>query len=200
MAQPQTIATTLPAFPEDGIECAPITPELARLGYFLRRLQLDDLTGLRELYASTRADELAVVPWTHEAKRAFLDQQFDLQHRHYLSHFTTARFLAIEHRSIGLVGRLYLQCSAPRHLLIDICLLPSHRQHGIGSALVRQCQSHAATLGHGMALHVQSGNLDAQRLYRRLGFRNAEQAGSHWRMVWPDDDEPAASAATANAP
>ena len=198
MPQPHPSACPLSAFPGARATLPQPLPALARQGYSLRQLELEDLPWLKALYASTRADEMATVPWSNEAKRAFLDQQFALQHQHYINHFTTALFLAIEHPTNGAVGRLYLQCSAPRHLLIDICLMPSHRQQGIGSAIVRQCQNHAAARGHGMALHVQHGNFGAQRLYQRLGFSHAEQGDSHCLMVWAAQHGHAATAQATN--
>jgi hypothetical protein len=51
-------------------------------GVTLRVFRDDDLEFLCELYASTRADELALlVDWSEERKRAFLRQQFEAQHR-----------------------------------------------------------------------------------------------------------------------
>jgi len=41
------------------------------------------LPFLAQLYASTRADELAVTGWTEAVKAAFLEQQFRAQHAHY---------------------------------------------------------------------------------------------------------------------
>ena len=187
------------AFPADDRALPAIHLQLAPLGYSPRPQHAGDLPWLRALYASRRAEELATVPWADAIKRAFLNHQFALQYQHYLSHFPTAVFLAIQHPSVGPVGRLYLQRSAPHHLLIDICLIPSLRQQGVGSALVRQCQAQAAALGHGMSLHVQHQNTGAQRLYQRLGFRLAEHGDSRWLMVWPADDKPVTNSATSMA-
>lgn len=187
---PHAEPSRLPAFPENGAELPAICPQLAQLGYSLRKLHLGDTPWLRSLYASTRAEEMAKAPWADDIKRAFIDHQFDLQHQHYISHFTAAIFLAIEHPAMGPVGRLYLQCTAPEHLLIDICLLPPIRRQGVGSALVRLCQRQAAALGHRLELHVEHRNLAAQRLYQRLGFHNAEKGDSHWLMIWPGVGNP----------
>src|SRR5262249_37623012 len=45
----------------------------------LRPSQPDDADFLLALYASTREEELAVVPWTDEQRDAFLRQQFTAQ-------------------------------------------------------------------------------------------------------------------------
>lgn len=153
-------------------------------GLHLRELRDEDMRWLRDLYASSRADEMASVPWPDTIRRDFLDQQFALQHRHYMAHFSGADFLAIEHREQGPIGRYYLQRTAPEHLIVDICLFPGSRGNGVGSALIRDSQREAATQGHGMYLHVKGHNTAARRLYERLGFRGEGEPGSHQLMRW----------------
>jgi ribosomal protein S18 acetylase RimI-like enzyme len=157
---------------------------LAERGFSLRALHDRDLSWLRDLYASTRAEEMAPVPWPDIAKRSFLDQQFGLQHKHYMQHFGDADFLGIEHAQRGPVGRYYLQRVGPDHLLVDISLFPALRGSGVGTSLIRQSQTEAATLGHGMRLHVQQTNPGARRLYERLGFVVESSEGSHRLMRW----------------
>ena len=52
-------------------------------GLALRRITEADLPFLAEVYASTRREELAPVPWTDDQKARFLRWQFDNQHRYY---------------------------------------------------------------------------------------------------------------------
>lgn len=176
-------------FPVPAIQ-TPTPALLAERGFRLRATRDDDLPWLRDLYASTRAEELAPLPWPDEAKRAFLEQQFALQHAHYLTHFADADFWAVEGAD-GPVGRLYLRRTAPDHLLVDISLFPLWRTRGIGGALIAAVQSEAAALGRGVALHVAHGNAGAQRLYERLGFAvrpDADlptHAAMHWRPERP---------------
>lgn len=157
---------------------------LTERGFSLRAANDGDLPWLRDLYASTRAEEMAPVPWPEIAKRSFLDQQFGLQHQHYLAHFGDTDFLAIDHAERGPVGRYYLQRTAPEHLLVDISLFPALRGSGVGSALIRQSQQDAAALGRGMRLHVQQSNPGARRLYERLGFVIEGAEASHRPMRW----------------
>jgi ribosomal protein S18 acetylase RimI-like enzyme len=131
---------------------------LAERGFSLRTVRDDDLPWLRDLYASTRAEEMTPVPWPDIAKRSFLDQQFGLQHQHYMAHFGDVDYLAIEHAQRGPVGRYYLQRAAPEHLLVDISLFPSMRGQGLGRTLIETSQREAQTLGRGMQLHVSQHN------------------------------------------
>lgn len=154
----------------------------------------EDLAWLRELYASTRTEEMAPVPWPDATKRAFLDQQFELQHHHFLSHFADAEFWLLE-ASQGPVGRLYRHCpqssgavAAPDDLIVDISFLPAWRGLGFGTGLLQAAQTAAAERGRGLRLHVHAHNTAAASLYRRLGFvaiSDTSGPQSHVEMRWP---------------
>jgi len=170
------------SFPDRGDSFATPAALHAR-GIGLRIARDADLPWLRTLYASTRSAELAAVPWPEAAKRAFLDQQFALQHAHYLQHFAGADFLIVETAQAPL-GRLYLDRSTAPHVLVDISLLPEARGQGIGSALVAQAQALAAAAGCALSLHVLHANPAAQRLYARLGFVAGDASDTHLQMHW----------------
>lgn len=156
---------------------------LAAQGIALRWLHEDDLPWLGELYAHTRADEMAALPWPDHARRAFLHQQFVLQHRHYLAEYADAEFLAVCRRGVP-AGRLYLRRTAPMHLVVDISLFADARGLGIGRALLAAAQHDAARHGRGLRLHVLLHNAGARRLYARLGFVEAGGAAPYLRMDW----------------
>lgn len=185
----------LAPFPAERPDRMQTPASLAGRGFSLRAVNDRDLPWLRDLYASTRAEEMAPVPWPEIAKRSFLDQQFALQHQHYLAHFGDTDFLAIE-RDGRPVGRYYLQRVAPEHLIVDISLFPDQRGQGLGAALIGQSQTEAAALGRGMRLHVNLANPGARRLYERLGFVAGAMEGHHLPMRWT----PAAEARTQGPP
>lgn len=58
----------------------------------LRSVEPADEEFLLGLYATTRADELALTDWTDEQKAAFVRHQFDAQTHHYREHYPTATF------------------------------------------------------------------------------------------------------------
>ena len=172
-------------FPQERSDRMQTPALLAERGFFLRWLRDDDLPWLRDLYATTRAEEMAPVPWPAIAKRAFLDQQFAHQHQHYIAHYADTDFLAIEHAEHGPIGRYYLQSAAAAHLIVDISLFPAQRGSGIGGTLIRHSLAEAAALGRGMHLHVMRTNPAARRLYERLGFVVTDDTGaSHIPMAW----------------
>lgn len=154
----------------------------------------DDASFLLRLYASTRADEMAQVPWTDEQKDEFLQFQFHAQHVYYQEHFPEARFDVVL-RAGEPIGRLYLDVRDDEHRLIDIALLPEARGKGLGSRIMRDILDAAVADGDKLVrIHVEQNN-PAMRLYLRLGFEKIEEQGVYHLMEW----RPAGTKATADA-
>lgn len=170
-------------FPPETSERWPTPSALLERGFSMHAATAADLPWLRTLYASTRAEELAGLDWPEVAKRHFLDQQFFLQHQHYLGHYPEADYLVIRAADQSAVGRYYLHRGTADHLLVDISLFPIWRRQGLATALIRQSQALAAALGHGMCLHVLGTNLPARRLYQRLGFRAAASDSTGYDLM-----------------
>ncbi|MFB9266317.1 GNAT family N-acetyltransferase [Bradyrhizobium erythrophlei] len=154
----------------------------AEAGCRFRRIVEADLPFLGRLYASTRAEELAPVPWSQADKDAFLDQQFRAQHAHYQQHYPDADWLVIAHCDED-IGRLYIERWPSQHRIIDIAFLPEHRGRGFGSALLADLLDEAAAVGKDVSIHVEKLN-PAMRLYRRLGFAIEEDKGVYDLMRW----------------
>ncbi|WP_426269889.1 N-acetyltransferase family protein [Dyella kyungheensis] len=171
-------------FPEPALPPWLDLPGRIASGLQLRLARADDLPFLRELYTSSRAAELACMPWPEQAKRAFCDSQFDLQHRHYLSYTMPGAFTVVM-RDDRAVGRLYLQWTPTELHIVDILLLPDAQGQGIGSTLLRWLQSLLPQAGvASLALQVLQHNTAAHQLYRRLGFQAREIHGMHVSMAW----------------
>ena len=150
----------------------------------LRPVTPADHDFLFQVYASTRADELALVPhWTEQQRLAFLTQQFTAQDRSYHAQRPGADYLIItldDHPA----GRLYRHEQAPEWRLMDIALLPQYRQRGVGETLLREWLGAADRQGVPVTLHVEPFN-PALRLYTRLGFTPVEDRGVYWFMRRP---------------
>jgi len=142
--------------------------EAALLGVALRPMAEVDLPFTAALYASTRAEELAPVPWPDEAKRAFLAQQHAAQHAHYQQHYRGMEAMIVEHGGAA-VGRLYLYGMPAEIRIVDISLMPEARGRGIGTALLHDLFAEAGPRGSKVSIHVEKNN-PASALYRRLGF------------------------------
>lgn len=142
----------------------------------------EDLPFMAALYASTRADELAPVPWPQEAKDAFLSQQFLAQHSHYQAHYPDAEWLVIE-RGGERIGRLYIEEWPSQFRVIDISLVAGSRGCGIGGAIFEDVMAVAAAAGKAVSIHVEKNN-PARKLYDRLGFRRVEDKGIYDLLEW----------------
>jgi GNAT superfamily N-acetyltransferase len=141
----------------------------------LRPVEAVDEELLFRVYASTRVEELAVVPWDDGQKDAFLRAQFDAQDRWYREHYVGASY------DVVLVdgepcGRLYVYRGDAEIRIVDIALLPTQRGNGVGSALLRELLAEADAAGKPVTIHVERFN-PALRLYERLGFFVAEDKG-----------------------
>lgn len=144
-------------------------------GLVLREEREADLPFLIDLYASTRADELAPVPWPEAQKRAFLEHQFALQREQYRQHYGGAEWLLIE-RGVAPIGRLYLRRGGEEVRLMDIALVASARGAGLGTRVTQRVLDWADALGLPVSLHVEPFN-PAYRMYRRFGFAYVRSTG-----------------------
>ena len=122
----------------------------------LRAVRVEDEPFLYEVYASTRTEELAAVPWTAEEKEAFLRMQFAAQHTHYRNptYYPNPTFLVVELDGEP-AGRLYLHRSAGEIVIVDIALLPEYRGQGVGTRLMHDLVAEADQTGATMRLHVE---------------------------------------------
>jgi len=145
----------------------------------LRPITEADLPTLLDIYASTRADEMALVPdWSEADKRAFLTQQFMAQHQYYQEFYKGANLQIIEKEGVS-VGRLYVHWNySPSEVrIMDIALLPDYRRRGIGKKMLESVLNKGAELGKTVTIHVEYNN-PAMKLYERLNFRKIGEFNS----------------------
>lgn len=151
----------------------------------LRPAAPGDRELLFRVYASTREEELALVPWPTEAKEAFLRQQFDAQDAWWRTNYEGATFevIVVDGRD---AGRLYLWEGPKEIRVVDIALLPEARRAGVGTRLLRGVQGRAAAAGKAVTIHVERMS-PALALYERLGFRLVEDKGVYLFLSWSGD-------------
>lgn len=138
---------------------------------------------LLRLYATTRADEMAMVTdWSDEQKEWFVRMQFQAQHAWYQEHYGDAQFDLVLIDSAP-AGRLYVHRRAKEIRLVDISLMPELRGKGIGSAMLRELMAEAEAAGKPLTIHVEKYN-PAMHLYLRLGFKPIEDRGPYDLMEW----------------
>ena len=140
-----------------------------------------DTSFIQAVYASSREMEMALVPWTEAEKKSFLEMQCQAQLEHYQAHYQGAEHLIIC-KDDQPIGRLYVHRAAKEIRLMDITLLPSYRNHGIGSQIIRDLMHEGDKSNRPVTLHVEIINPDAVRLYQRLGFTAVANKGMHMFM------------------
>lgn len=158
-----------PALSVDGLVCRPVTG--------------DDEPFLFDLYASTRAEELAMVDWGDAQKEQFLRQQFHAQQTHYQSYFPDGEHQIIM-RDGRPLGRIYLEQTAEKIHLLDIALIPASRGQGIGGALMHALLEKAGAAGLPITLHVYRFDEPVYAWYQRLGFVTIGGSGLYYLMEW----------------
>jgi len=129
-----------------------------------------DQDFIRSLYKSVRAQDFAAAGLPPPALEMLLDQQFRAQAAGYAAQCPDALHLVVLHRGEP-VGRLILQTGADSWRIIDIVVLPSMSDQGIGTDVIAAVAHAAREAGaHALDLSVLTGNVAARRLYARLGF------------------------------
>ncbi len=148
----------------------------------LRPVTPADVAFLARVYASSRADELAVTGWSEGQKAAFCRSQFDAQSAYYSENYPGASFQVIERDGVP-VGRLYVARWEKEIRIVDITVLPEFRGSGTGTKLLRDLQEEACAVGKCMTIHVERFNR-ALELYQRLGFQIVEEQEVYLLMQW----------------
>src|SRR5262249_32357263 len=134
------------------------------------------------LYASTREQEMALVPWSQEQKDAFVRMQYEAQKRHYQAEFPDAVHDIIYVEGMP-VGRLYLARRSNAVHILDITLLPRHRGQGAGGLVLRRVLDEARGAGKPVTIYVESFN-PSLRLFERLGFQRDLVQGFQCLLKW----------------
>jgi ribosomal protein S18 acetylase RimI-like enzyme len=144
----------------------------------LRPLIAGDELFSYQVYASTRAEEMAFLDWPAAQKEAFLQMQFRAQSQHYRLVYPLATYQVIEWDGVP-VGRLILNRADQSTTLVDIALLPEFRNRGLGAALISALQSENRKIN----LHVLKSN-PALNLYLRMGFIFKSEDALYFEMEW----------------
>lgn len=146
----------------------------------LRPLRSDERGFAAQVYATTRAHELAHLPLGPGVRDAFLAQQFAAQSAHYASSYADAStdVVLVDGRR---AGRLIIHRDERRITVVDISLLPEFRGRGVGTTLLAAVLEEADAHGVPVTLHAEHRN-PAVRLYERLGFAPVEDLGVHLRL------------------
>jgi ribosomal protein S18 acetylase RimI-like enzyme len=137
---------------------------------------------LLSVYSSTRAAEMAQVPWTPEQKEAFVRMQYAAQKQHYAAEYPQARHEIICMGRVP-VGRLYLSRGEEAFHILDITMLPEHRCRGVGSTVLRGIMDEASRAGKPVTIYIENFN-PALELFRHLDFHPVAEHGFQILLRW----------------
>ena len=141
----------------------------------LRAVTPDDEPFLFELFAATRLDEFRFLE--EQQKQALIRMQYNAQRSQYDEGFPQAESRIILLDDLP-AGRMLVDESECEFILVDIALLPEHRNEGIGGQLLDDLLRQKKTV----TLHVLKTNR-ARNLYERLGFRKVGEDSMYDEMI-----------------
>ena len=148
----------------------------------LRPVGHDDEGFLIVLYATTRAEEMALVPWTDEQKAAFVKMQFIARESEYRQRYPTAKHEIVESDEQP-VGHLYVARLEQEIRIVDVTILPQERNRGIGTFLLTELLEEGQEKKLPVTIYVEENN-PSLKLFERLGFRQVDQHGLHILLRW----------------
>jgi hypothetical protein len=140
-----------------------------------------DKSFLVELYAATRAEEMAAVPWSDEQKQAFLQMQSEAQNLYYREIYPNASFNIIKSNDES-IGRFYFAELADEFRIIDLAFLSQHFDKDTFIKLIRKVLQKGETSGKAVQIYLESFNPLAE-IFTDLGFQKIGQHGIYflWR-------------------
>lgn len=148
----------------------------------LRPAVAGDEEFLIKVFASTRNEELAALSWNPDLARSFITMQFNAQRQS-----NENRYPRSENNVVLLdeepIGRILVDRTGNEIVLVDIAILPEHRNAGIGGVLLRDLLQEAQAAKKQVRLRVFSFN-PAIRLYQRLGFSTVSSDDAYVEMTW----------------
>jgi len=142
----------------------------------------DDDPFLRQVYKSSRGDDLRGLGWDEDRINEFLEMQYDAQIHFFENDYQNASDEVVLLDSKP-AGRLMVERREHEIRCIDLALLPAYRNRGIGTTLVQNLQSEAAAEKKSLRLQVIRFNR-AVNLLERLGFIRTSETGTHFQMEW----------------
>ena len=148
----------------------------------LRPAAAADEDFLRQLYKSSRGDDLRALGWNEDRVGEFLEMQYEAQQRFFDSEYQRASDQIIV-RGDHPVGRLFVVRREHEIRCVDVALLPEYRNAGAGTFLLRQLQEEARHKGQPLRLQIIRFNR-AVNLLERLGFVRTSETGTHFQMEW----------------
>ncbi len=180
--------------PGSGMTIVPVATELfagsagsvrllpKNMSITLRDVCENDAPFLFSLYRSTREEEVAAWGWPQAQVDAFLQIQFKAQSASYAIGYPGAQHKIVMENGEP-VGRWMVYRLPHEVRIVDVSLLPTVRNRGIGSRLIRELMDECRESGRKLKLQVLCASA-ARNLYLRLGFRPTGHDSIYEQMEW----------------
>ena len=143
----------------------------------------DDEAFRFALFCRSRPDDWSTSGLEPLLLASLMRHQFQAQTVGYRTRFPRAAFAILE-QSGERIGRIVVDRAGDRIHLVDHAIVPSWRNRGIGTAVMRALMAEAAAAGLAVRLKVASSNEPSMRLYARLGFTVQERTATYLDMAW----------------
>lgn len=155
---------------------------MTALSVSLRPVTAADEPFLLQVYCISRADEMALVPWSEEQKQTFLTAQFGAQQQHYKKVYPDAQhdIVVVDGEPAGI---LYVARLANEIRIVDFVLIPAQRKRGIGRKVLRDLKSDAEQRSLPLRVYVEDLN-PSLPIFIHYGFISATQDGFRSLMEW----------------
>jgi GNAT superfamily N-acetyltransferase len=138
-------------------------------GLTVRPASPADEEALFAVFVSSREREMGPMMLPPEMKERMLRLQYDGQLGTYAHTYPDARIWVLEMEG-RMAGRLVLEYRRDEIWVVDIAILPGHRNGGIGGGMLRRLMAQSEASGRILRGSVTPYN-PARELYRRLGVR-----------------------------
>jgi ribosomal protein S18 acetylase RimI-like enzyme len=148
----------------------------------LRPATPEDSAFLFSVYRSSRLDDLTTLNWTGEQIEDFLAKQYEAQERFCKNDYPHAEELIVL-RAGDPVGQMMIERGEREIRMVDLALLPEHRNAGIGTYLIGRLLADAEKSGSSFRVQVMRSNA-AVGLFERLGLVRTGETGSHYQLEW----------------
>lgn len=145
-----------------------------------RPCQVTDIEFQRQLFVATRRQRFAAAGLLPAMIDTMLSQQFDIQRAAYADAYPAAQRMIVMLAGVP-IGRMIVDRSQDRILLVDIAVIPESQGRGIGTRLLTELIDESNRSGSPIQLQVDRDN-PAIGLYELLGFTFDGEQTFQWLM------------------
>lgn len=147
-----------------------------------RQITEEDSKISYEIFLAGRPDLHHFASVNDNICKSIIKQQYELSQAHTNLEELKSRFLIIYEGKP--IGRFYLRHNNMNVEITSLSILPQYRNMGIGRYVMEKIISNAKEKGKDINLKVAWYNLDARRLYERLGFKEIDNHTIYVEMCY----------------